>query len=66
MLARKPGALRNGAPFEDPVLPTAMERERRQLADGAIAARLHERGIPTARGAGKWSVVQVRRVPERI
>jgi hypothetical protein len=34
VLARKPGALRNGAPFKDWVLPAAMERVRRKL-DGA-------------------------------
>ena len=33
VLARKPGALRNGAPFKDWVLPAAMERVRRKLAD---------------------------------
>ena len=32
VLARKPGALRNGAPFKDWVLPTAIERVRRRLA----------------------------------
>ena len=32
VLARKPGALRNGAPFKDWVLPNAMERIRRKLA----------------------------------
>jgi transposase len=32
VLARKPGALRNGAPFKDWVLPGAMERVRRRLA----------------------------------
>ena len=32
VLARKPGALRNGAPFKDWVLPTSMERVRRKLA----------------------------------
>ena len=32
VLARKPGALRNGAPFKDWVLPTALERVRRKLA----------------------------------
>ncbi len=32
MLARKPGALRNGAPFKDWVLPASMERVRRKLA----------------------------------
>jgi len=31
VLARKPGALRNGAPFKDWVLPAAMERVRRRL-----------------------------------
>jgi transposase len=31
VLARKPGALRNGAPFKDWVLPSAMERVRRKL-----------------------------------
>jgi hypothetical protein len=31
-LARKPGALRNGAPFKDWVLPGALERVRRKLA----------------------------------
>ncbi len=33
VLARKPGALRNGAPFKDWVLPAAMERVRRKLAN---------------------------------
>jgi transposase len=32
VLARKPGALRNGAPFKDGVLPAAIERIRRRLA----------------------------------
>jgi transposase len=32
VLARKPGALRNGAPFKDWVLPSAMDRVRRKLA----------------------------------
>jgi len=32
VLARKPGALRNGAPFKDWVLPAAMECVRRKLA----------------------------------
>ena len=31
VLARKPGALRNGAPFKDWVLPAAMERVRSKL-----------------------------------
>jgi hypothetical protein len=33
----------------------------RSIADG-----LNEQGIPTARGLGKWSAVQVARVLERI
>jgi hypothetical protein len=32
VLARKPGALRNGAPFKDWVLPAVIERIRRKLA----------------------------------
>src|SRR5258706_8866495 len=32
----------------------------------AIAAGLNEQGIPTARGLGKWSAVQVARVLERM
>jgi transposase len=32
VLARKPGALRNGAPFKDWVLPASLERVRRKLA----------------------------------
>jgi len=31
VLARKPGALRNGAPFKDWLLPTSLERVRRKL-----------------------------------
>lgn len=31
VLARKPGALRNGAPFKDWILPTGLERVRRKL-----------------------------------
>lgn len=32
VLARKPGALRNGAPFKDWVLPAGIARVRRKLA----------------------------------
>ena len=32
VLARKPGALRNGAPFKDWVLPASIERARRKFA----------------------------------
>jgi hypothetical protein len=31
VLARKPGALRNGAPFKDRLLPASLERVRRKL-----------------------------------
>jgi len=39
VLARKPGALRNGAPFKDWVLPAAIERVRRRLAGAADGNR---------------------------
>jgi transposase len=39
MLARKPGALRNGAPFKDWTLPPAVERVRRRLAGHADGDR---------------------------
>ncbi|QRE76134.1 IS21 family transposase [Methylobacterium aquaticum] len=39
VLARKPGALRNGAPFKDWVLPAALERIRRKLAGSADGDR---------------------------
>ena len=39
VLARKPGALRNGAPFKDWVLPSAMEKVRRRLRSAADGDR---------------------------
>jgi transposase len=39
VLARKPGALRNGAPFKDWVLPANLERVRRKLAGSADGDR---------------------------
>jgi transposase len=39
VLARKPGALRNGAPFKDWVLPTALDRIRRKLAGSSDGDR---------------------------
>ena len=39
VLARKPGALRNGAPFKDWVLPAAIERVRRKLAGSSDGDR---------------------------
>jgi hypothetical protein len=39
VLARKPGALRNGAPVKNWVLPAVMERVRRKLAAAADGNR---------------------------
>uniref|UniRef100_UPI0039677DE2 Mu transposase domain-containing protein n=1 Tax=Microvirga sp. Mcv34 TaxID=2926016 RepID=UPI0039677DE2 len=70
VLARKPGALRNGAPFKDWVLPAALERVRRKLAgrdDGdrqmvSILAAVLSDGLPAVEAAcaealseGVWS-----------
>jgi hypothetical protein len=59
VLARKPGALRNGAPFKDWVLPAAMERIRcklggandghRQMVD--ILAAVITDGLPAVEAA---------------
>ncbi len=57
VLARKPGALRNGAPFKDWLLPAGLERIRRKLAgcaDGdrqmvAILAAVLSDGLPRSR-----------------
>jgi len=59
VLARKPGALRNGAPFKDWILPTALERVRRKLAgsdDGdrqmvAVLAAVLTDGLPAVEAA---------------
>ncbi len=59
VLARKPGALRNGAPFRDWILPAAMERVRRRLTgsdDGdrqmvAILAAVLTDGLPAVEAA---------------
>ena len=59
VLARKPGALRNGAPFKDWLLPAGMERIRRKLtgsADGdrqmvAILAAVLSDGLPAVEAA---------------
>jgi transposase len=59
VLARKPGALRNGAPFKDWVLPAALERIRRKLAgsDGGdrqfvkILAAVLTDGLPAVEAA---------------
>src|SRR5882724_2376427 len=59
VLARKPGALRNGAPFKDWVLPAWLDRVRRKLAgsnDGdrqmvAILATVLTDGLPAVEAA---------------
>jgi hypothetical protein len=39
VLARKPGALRNGAPFKNWALPSGLDRIRRKLAGSAAGDR---------------------------
>lgn len=39
VLARKPGALRNGVPFKDWILPTGLERVRRKLGSAPDGGR---------------------------
>ena len=59
VLARKPGALRNGAPFKDWVLPAGLERIRRKLAGAAdgdrqmvgILAAVLSDGLPAVEAA---------------
>jgi len=59
VLARKPGALRNGAPFKDWVLPVAIEKIRRKLAGSAdgdrqmvkILAAVLDDGLPAVDAA---------------
>jgi transposase len=59
VLARKPGALRNGAPFKDWVLPAGLDRVRRKLAgadDGDrqmvdILAAVLSDGLPAVEAA---------------
>jgi hypothetical protein len=59
VLARKPGALRNGAPFKNWALPSGLERIRRKLAgpaDGdrqmvAILAAVLSDGLPAVEAA---------------
>jgi hypothetical protein len=66
VLARKPGALRNGAPFKDWVLPAAMERVRRKLAgvdDGNrqmidILTAVLTNGLPAVEAACPEAITQ--------
>ena len=52
VLARKPGALRNGAPFKDWVLPPGLERIRRKLAGSADSDRQMVRILTTVLSDG--------------
>jgi transposase len=66
VLARKPGALRNGAPFKDWVLPTALEKVRRKLADSddgdrqmvSILAAVLTDGLPAVEAACAQAVAE--------
>jgi transposase len=66
VLARKPGALRNGAPFKDWVLPANLERVRRKLAgsdDGdrqmvKILAAVLSDGLPAVEAACAEALAQ--------
>ncbi len=59
VLAKKPGALRNGAPFKDWAPPAAMEKIRRKLAGSAdgdrqmvkILAAVLDDGLPAGEAA---------------
>lgn len=72
VLARKPGALRNGAPFKDWVLPAGIARVRRKLAgveDGdrqmvsILGAVLHD-GLPAVEAACSQAGTVRNSVPE--
>ena len=66
VLARKPGALRNGAPFKDWVLPAALDRVRRKLAgsnDGDrqmvnILAAVLTDGLPAVEAACEQALAE--------
>ena len=65
ILARKPGALRNGAPFKDWVLPAALERVRRKLTgsndgapDGEVLAAVLMDGLPAVETACAEALAQ--------
>ena len=66
VLARKPGALRNGAPFKDWVLPAGLDRVRRKLAgsnDGdrqmvKILAAVLSDGLPAVEAACEQALAE--------
>ena len=61
VLARKPGALRNGAPFKDWVLPAALDRVRHKLAGSADGDRPRQ----SARSRGSCRPAGPHRGPSR-
>jgi hypothetical protein len=63
VLARKPGALHNGASFRDWVLPASMERVRRKLAGAADGDRQEALKGTAYEG---WCVADVLRWKEPI
>jgi Mu transposase, C-terminal domain len=74
VLTRKPGALRNGAPFKDWVLPAAMEKIRRKLAgsDGdqqmvKILAAVLDDGLAAVEAAcARVSQIAGRACPDKV
>ena len=56
VLARKPGALRNGAPFQDWALPPGLDRLRRKLGRGDEADRRFVRVLAMVLGDGMDAV----------
>jgi transposase len=66
VLARKPGALRNGAPFKDWAPPAALERVRRKLAESndgdrqmvAILAAVLTDGLPAVEAACAQAIAE--------
>jgi len=70
VLARKPGALRNGAPFKHWVLPASLERVRRKLAGVAggdrqmidILTAVLSDGLPAVFGHAKMTTALLDRL----
>ncbi|KQQ14019.1 protein of unknown function [Methylorubrum extorquens] len=56
VLARKPGALRNGAPFKDWMLPATLDRVRRKLAGSTGGDRQMVEILTAVLGAGLLAV----------
>jgi hypothetical protein len=63
VLARKPGSLRNGAPFKDWALPAALERVRRKLAGSEDGDRYWSPSCPPCSPIDyrRWKPLALRR-----